>query len=37
MSSQGNPTAPVRSGEELDWQALDKHLQKVIPGLEGRP
>lgn len=37
MSFQGNPTAPVRSGEELDWRALDKHLKKVIPGLEGRP
>ena len=37
MSFQGNPTAPVRSGEELDWEALDRHLQKVIPGLEGRP
>ena len=37
MTPLGNPTAPVRSGEELDWQALDKHLQKMIPGLEGRP
>jgi len=26
MSFQGNPTAPVRSGEELDWKALDRHL-----------
>jgi aminoglycoside phosphotransferase (APT) family kinase protein len=34
---EGNPTTPVRSGEELDWQALDLHLKKVIPGLEGWP
>ena len=27
MNSTGNPTATVRSGEELDWQALDEHLQ----------
>lgn len=37
MMIQGNPTAPVRSGEELDWQALDRHLKKVISGLQGRP
>ena len=37
MISMGNPTAPVRSGEELDWQALDRRLKKVIPGLVGRP
>jgi aminoglycoside phosphotransferase (APT) family kinase protein len=37
MSFQGNPSAPVRSGEELDWQALDRRLHEVIPGLEGRP
>jgi aminoglycoside phosphotransferase (APT) family kinase protein len=37
VSFQGNPTAPVRSGEELDWQALDRHLQKVLPGLKGPP
>ncbi len=37
MSFQGNPTAPVRSGEELDWEALDRHLQMVIPGLVGPP
>ena len=35
--AENNPTAPVRSGEELDWQALDKHLKKVIPGLQGQP
>ncbi len=33
----GNPTAPVRNGEELDWQALDRRLKKVIPGLDGQP
>ncbi len=37
MSFQGNPTAPVRNGEELDWEALDRHLQMVIPGLVGPP
>ena len=37
MITQGNPTAPVRSGEELDWQALDRRLKEVIPGLDGRP
>jgi aminoglycoside phosphotransferase (APT) family kinase protein len=37
MSFQGNPTAPVRSGEDLDWQKLDRHLKKVISGLEGKP
>jgi aminoglycoside phosphotransferase (APT) family kinase protein len=37
MNSLGNPTTAVRSGEELDWRALDNHLQKVIPGLEGQP
>ena len=37
MISMGNPTAPVRSGEELDWQALDRRLKTVIPGLDGRP
>ena len=37
MITMGNPTAPVRSGEELDWQALDRRLKKVIPGLDGWP
>jgi aminoglycoside phosphotransferase (APT) family kinase protein len=37
MSFQGNPSAPVRRGEELDWQALDKRLKEAIPSLEGRP
>jgi aminoglycoside phosphotransferase (APT) family kinase protein len=37
MSFEGNPSAPVRSGEELDWQALDKRLKEAIPSLEGRP
>ena len=32
-----NPTTAVRAGEELDWAALDKHLNKVIPGLRGEP
>jgi len=30
-----NPTAPVRKGEDLDWQALDRHLKLVLPHLEG--
>jgi len=30
-----NSTIPVRSGENLDWQALDRHLRSVIPGLSG--
>ena len=30
-----NSTIAVRSGEDLDWQALDRHLRSVIPGLSG--
>jgi len=29
-------TIPVRRGEELDWQVLDRFLKSVIPGLEGK-
>lgn len=29
--------SPVRSGEELDWAALDQTLKKAIPGLSGEP
>jgi aminoglycoside phosphotransferase (APT) family kinase protein len=32
-----NTTSPVREGEELDWDALDRHLKTVLPGLEGKP
>jgi aminoglycoside phosphotransferase (APT) family kinase protein len=32
-----NPTTAVKAGEELDWQALDRHLKSVLPGLEGQP
>ncbi len=36
-TTSNNPTVAVRGGEELDWQALDRHLRRVIPGLEGPP
>jgi len=32
-----NKTKPVREGEELDWDALDKHLKDALPHLEGVP
>jgi aminoglycoside phosphotransferase (APT) family kinase protein len=32
-----NSGRPVRSGEELDWVALDAVLKRVIPGLAGDP
>lgn len=32
-----NATRPVRDGEELDWDALDRHLKNVLPGLDGVP
>ncbi len=32
-----NLAKPVRKGEELDWDALDKHLKGVITKLEGEP
>lgn len=32
-----NATRQVRDGEELDWDALDRHLKTVVPGLEGTP
>jgi aminoglycoside phosphotransferase (APT) family kinase protein len=32
-----NPTTPVRTGEELDWAALNRHLKKFIPNLRGEP
>ena len=34
-NASGNPTTPVRKGENLDWQALDRHLKQVLPHLEG--
>ena len=30
-------TKPVRKGEELDWDVLDKHLKGVLTYLEGIP
>lgn len=35
--TKANPTNPVRSGEELDWETLDRYLKGVIPHLEGVP
>lgn len=32
-----NKTNAVRKGEELDWDALDKHLKGVLTHLEGDP
>lgn len=32
-----NIAKPVREGEELDWDALDRHLKSVFKDLEGRP
>lgn len=32
-----NPTRPVRTGEELDWAALDRHLREALPWLRGEP
>lgn len=32
-----NPATGVRSGEELDWVALDRYLKSEIPYLEGEP
>ena len=34
--TSGNPTTPVRKGEEQDWQALDLHLKSVLPHLAGQ-
>ena len=36
-SSGKNPSIPVREGEELDWDALDRCLKHQIPGLSGQP
>ncbi len=35
--TQGNPTTPVRPGEDLDWDALDRHLKTAISHLLGAP
>ena len=32
-----NPSIPVREGEELDWDALDRCLKNELPGLSGKP
>jgi aminoglycoside phosphotransferase (APT) family kinase protein len=32
-----NPTAAVRSGEELDWGRLDAWLKEALPQLRGEP
>ena len=32
-----NMAKPVRKGEELDWDVLDKHLKGVFANLEGKP
>ena len=37
MTAGNNPTTPVRSGEDLDWSALDAHLKKAISLLQGEP
>jgi aminoglycoside phosphotransferase (APT) family kinase protein len=37
MVTDVNPTTAVRSGEALDWAALDTHLKRVIPHLQGTP
>ena len=37
VADGSNPATPVRSGEELDWAALDRYLKKELPGLEGEP
>ncbi len=37
MTAGDNPTTAVRSGEDLDWTALDAHLKKAIPQLRGEP
>ena len=34
-TASSNPTTPVRKGEDLDWPALDRHLRRVLPHLEG--
>ncbi|MDX2417248.1 MAG: phosphotransferase family protein [Xanthomonadales bacterium] len=34
-TASNNPTTPVRKGEDLDWPALDRHLKRVLPHLEG--
>jgi aminoglycoside phosphotransferase (APT) family kinase protein len=36
-SEINNQGRPVRSGEELDWAALDRALKVAIPGLLGEP
>ena len=36
-AAEDNPTTPIRTGEELDWAALDRHLKKFIPNLCGNP
>jgi aminoglycoside phosphotransferase (APT) family kinase protein len=35
MNSHNNPAADIRSGESLDFDALQRHLKSVIPGLSG--
>jgi aminoglycoside phosphotransferase (APT) family kinase protein len=36
-NTTGNSAKPVRKGEELDWETLDRHLKTVIEGLQGQP
>ena len=35
--TSSNISKPVREGEELDWDALDKHLRGVFIDLDGKP
>lgn len=37
MAARDNPTTAVRTGEELDWPALDRVLKEVLPHLRGEP
>lgn len=36
-NTANNITKPVRKDEQLDWNALDRHLKTVIPNLAGKP
>ncbi len=38
MESEATDTAPIRSGEELDWNALENYLREHLPSkLDGEP
>lgn len=36
-NNSNNTAKPVREGEQLDWDALDRHLKTVMSNLEGKP